>query len=177
LQIDDLLLAGWRLENVRARLLWDVARVQLDSIEARLDRAAITGKLEIALRGSRPSYELTAKVRGVAWQSGLLDAEGTLETFGTGTQLIANLTSEGAFTGTAVDLGTFAPLRGLSGAYNLAWPQGIPRLRLTSLNLRTEDETYTGRGATQPDGRLVILLSSGSKEMRMSGSLANLRVE
>jgi len=177
LQIDDLLLAGWRLENVRARLLWDVARVQLEGIEARLDRAAITGRLEIALRGSRPSYELTAKVRGVAWQSGLLDAEGTLETFGTGTQLIANLTSEGAFTGTAVDLGTFAPLRGLSGAYNLAWPQGIPRLRLTSLNLRTEDETYTGRGATQPDGRLVILLSSGSKEMRMSGSLANLRVE
>jgi len=177
LQIDDLLLAGWRLENVRARLLWDVARVQLEGIEARLDRAAITGRLEIALRGSRPSYELTAKVRGVAWQSGLLDAEGTLETFGTGTQLIANLTSEGAFTGTAVDLGTFAPLRSVSGAYSLAWPQAFPRLRLTSLNLRTEDETYTGRGATQPDGRLVILLSSGSKEMRMSGSLANLRVE
>jgi hypothetical protein len=182
LQIDDLLLAGWRLENVRARLLWDVARVQLAGIQAWLhqtkpDRAAITGELEIALRGPRPSYQLTAKVRGVAWQSGRLDAEGTLETFGTGAQLLTNLTSEGAFLGTSVDLGTFAPLRGVSGAYNLAWPQGIPRLRLTSLNLRTEDETYTGQGATQPDGRLVILLTNGTKEMRMSGSLAKLRVD
>ena len=52
-----------------------------------------------------------------------------------------------------------------------------PRLRLTGLNLRTEDETYTGRGATQDDGRLVILLTSGAKEMRMSGTLAKLKVE
>jgi hypothetical protein len=177
LQIDDLVLAGWRLENVRARLLWDVARVELEGIQARLDRAAISGKLEIALRGSRPSYKLDAKVRGVDWQSGKLDAEGILETFGTGTQLLSNLTSEGAFTGTAVDLGTFASLRSVAGAYNLAWSQGFPRLRLTSLNLRTEDETYTGRGATQQDGRLVILLTNGSKEMRMSGTLANLRVD
>jgi hypothetical protein len=177
LQIDSLLLAGWRLENVRARLLWDVARVQLEGIEARLDRAAISGKLEIALRGTRPSYKLDAKVRGVDWQSGKLDAEGILETFGTGTQLLTNLTSEGAFMGSAVDMGTFVPLRSVSGAYNLAWSQGFPRLRLTSLNLRTDDETYNGRGATQPDGRLVILLTNGSKEMRMSGSLAKLRVD
>jgi hypothetical protein len=145
--------------------------------QAGLDQAAITGKLEIALRGSRPSYNLTARVRGVTWQSGKLDAEGTLETFGTGTQLLTNLTSEGAFMGTAVDLGTFAPLRSVSGAYNLAWLQRFPRLRLTGLILRTEDETYTGRGATQPGGRLVILLTNGSKEMRMSGSLAKLRVD
>ncbi len=202
LQVDDLRLAGWRLENIRARLLWDAARVQLEGIQARLyqdkldqgkldlgkldldkldqdklDQAAITGNLEITLRGLRPSYKLTAKVRGVTWQSGKLEAEGTVETFGTGTQLLTNLTSEGVFMGTAVDLGTFAPLRSVSGAYSLAWWQGAPRLRLTSLSLRTEDETYTGRGATQQDGRLVILLTNGSKEMRMSGSLARLRVD
>ena len=51
------------------------------------------------------------------------------------------------------------------------------RLRLTGLNLRTGDETYTGRGATQDAGRLAILLSSGAKELRMSGTLAKLKVE
>jgi hypothetical protein len=45
------------------------------------------------------------------------------------------------------------------------------------MNLRTEDETYTGRGATQDDGRLVILLTNCSWEMRMSGTLAKLKVE
>ena len=68
-------------------------------------------------------------------------------------------------------------MRTVSGAYDLAWWQSYPRLRLTSLNLKTDEDTYTGRGATQPDGRLVILLSNGAREMRMSGSLARLRVE
>jgi hypothetical protein len=65
----------------------------------------------------------------------------------------------------------------VAGAYSFSWWQAGPRLLLTALNLRTEDETYTGRGATQDDGRLVILLSNGAKEMRMSGTLAKLKVE
>jgi len=176
-QIDDLLLAGCHLENVRARLLWDVTRVEFDGIQAKLDRAAITGKLAVSLRTARPSYKLTAKVKGLDWQAGKLDADGTLETSGTGSQLLANLTSEGNFTGAALDFGALEAWRSISGSYDLAWRQTAPRLRLTGLNLRTEDETYTGRGATQDDGRLVIVLTSGSKEMRMSGTLAKLKVE
>jgi hypothetical protein len=171
LQIDTLLLADARLSNVSARLLWEVTRIQFDALQARMEGGAVTGKLDVNLRGARPSYRLTAKVKGATWQSGKVDAEGTIETFGTGTQLLTNLTSDGTFSGANLDLGTF------TGTYSLAWWQTYPRLRLTSLNLRTEDETYTGRGASQPDGRLVILLTNGSKEMRMSGSLARLRVE
>ena len=59
----------------------------------------------------------------------------------------------------------------------MAWAQGAPRLRLTELSLRAEDETYTGRGATQDDGRLLILLNNGSKEMRMTGTVAALKVD
>jgi len=173
-QIDDLGLAGSHLQNVRARLVWDVTHVELDNLQAKLDRAAITGRLAINLRGSRPSYKLTGKVKGLTWQSGKVDAEGTLETSGTGDELLANLTSEGTFTGSALDFGTIAPWRSVSGSYNLAWS---PRLRLTGVNLKMEDETFTGRGATQEDGRLIIQLSSGSKEMRMSGTLARLKLE
>jgi len=173
-QIDALRVAGTDLQNVRARLVWDVTRVELDNLQAKLDRAAITGRLAINLRGSRPVYKLTGKVKGLTWQSGKVDAEGTLETSGTGEELLANLTSEGTFTGSALDFGTIAPWRSVSGSYNLAWS---PRLRLTGVNLKMEDETFTGRGATQDDGRLLIQLTSGSKEMRMSGTLAKLKVE
>ncbi|MGA2268498.1 MAG: hypothetical protein ABSH44_08530 [Bryobacteraceae bacterium] len=176
-QIDDLLLAGSHLENVRAHLLWDVARVELDGIQAKLDGAAITGKLAVNLRAARPSYKLTAKVKSLEWQSGKLDADGTLETSGTGSQLLANLTADGSFTGAALDFGTLAPWRSISGSYNLAWLQAVPRLRLSDLTLRTEDGTFTGRGATQDDGRLVIVLTNGAKEMRVSGTLAKLKVE
>ena len=176
-EIGDLLLAGSHLEGVRARLLWDVARVELDGIQAKLGRAAITGKLAINLRGARPSYTLTAKVKGLDWQSGKVDAEGTLETSGFGSQLLANLTSEGAFTGAGLDFGMPAPLRGISGNYTLSWWQAAPRLRLTGLSARAENDTYTGRGATQEDGRLIILLTNGTKEIRMSGTLAKVKVD
>ncbi len=175
-QVDSLLVAGARLENFRGRLLWDGARAEMDGIQARLERAAVSGKLAVNLRGNRPSYRFAGKVKGLGWQSGKLDVEGTLEASGTGSRLLASLTSEGTFAGTAFDVGT-APLQTVSGSYALAWPQGAPRCTLTGLALHLEDETYTGSGATEEDGRLVIVLTNGAKEMRMSGSLANLRVE
>lgn len=176
-QIDDLLLGGVHLENFRARVLWDVARVQLEGIQAGLGRGLLTGKLDVNLRGSRPNYRLTSKIKGMSWQSGKVDADSTVETSGTGMQLLTNATAAGSFSGAAIDLGTLPPLRSVAGVYNFSWWQAGPRLRLTTLNLRTEAETYTGRGATQDDGRLLILLSNGAKEMRMSGTLANLKVE
>jgi hypothetical protein len=176
-QVDDLAIAGAHLENFRGRLLWDVARAQLENLQASLDGAAITGKLDINLRGSRPNYRLAAKMKGVAWQNGKLDLNGTVDTFGTGIQLLTNLNAEGAFSGTNFDIPGLAPLRTAAGSYNLSWWQSGPRLRLTALNLRTEEDTYTGRGATQDDGRLVVVLAGGAKEMRMTGTLAKLKIE
>ncbi len=177
MQIDDLTLAGAHLEKVRARLLWDAARVDLEGIQASLDKSAVSGRLTVNLRGTRPAYKLTGSLKGIPWQSGKVDAEGTLETSGTGLQLLTNLTSDGTFTGSNVDFGALMPCRTVSGSYSLTWPQATPRLRLTALNLRTADETYIGSGATQDDGRIVILLTNGNKEMRMSGPLAKLKVE
>jgi hypothetical protein len=174
IQIDDLLLAGMHLENVRARLLWDVTRVELDGLQAKVEGVSIAGRLVANLRGPRPAYRLTGKLKGVEWLSGKLDAEGSLETAGAGPQLLANLTSDVTFAGSALDFGSQAPWRNISGSCTLSWS---PRLRLTALNLRAEDETYTGRGAVQDDGRLVILLNNGAREMRMSGTLAKLKLE
>jgi hypothetical protein len=177
LQVDSLALAGSEFENVRARMLWDGARVEFEGLQASLDRAAITGKLSVALRGVRPSYKLEARLKGLSWQGGKLDVEGTLETSGAGAQLLSNLTSQGTFTGAGIDLGADALCRAVSGEYNLEWWQSAPRLRLTSLAVRTDDDSYTGRGATQDDGRLVVLLTSGARELRMSGPVAKVKVE
>jgi hypothetical protein len=171
IQIGDLQLADTHLQNVRARLLWDVTSVDLVALQAKLDRASIAGALSISLAGPRPAYRLTGSVKALNWQSGKLDAEGTLRTSGTGDEILANLKSEGTFSGSGMDFGA------LAGSYAMAWAQGAPRLRLTELSLRAEDETYTGRGATQDDGRLLILLNSGSKEMRMTGTVAALKVD
>jgi hypothetical protein len=174
LQIDDLLVGGSHLQNVRARLIWDSARAELDNLQAKLEQAAITGKLAINLRGPRPTYKFSGKVKGLSWQSGKMDAQGTLETAGTGPEVLANLQSQATFNATTLDFGTVSPWRAVSGSCSLAWS---PRLHLSGVNLKTEDETYTGHGSIQDDGRLLITLSNGSKEMRMTGTLAKLKVE
>jgi len=173
IQVDDLLLGGLRLANVRAQLKWDGPRIEFDGLQAKLDRAAITGRLTVGVRTAQPSFQLTAKVKGFIGQSGKVDAEGTLETSGTGAQLLANLKSETAFTGSALDFG--GPLgKTVSGTCTLSW---TPRLKVTGLNLKTDDESFTGTGRTLDDGRLLIQLTNGAREMRMVGTVAKLRVE
>ena len=176
-RIDDLTVAGSHWENVQGRLVWDVTRVTLTDLQAKMDRAALSGKLTVNLRGARPSYALAAKVTGMAWQDGKVDVDGKLETSGTGGQLLANLTSQGTFSGTGVDFGADPAFRAITGAYSLEWWQAGPRLRLTGLNLRAEGETFTGRGATQDDGRLTVLVANGAREIRMTGTLGNLKEE
>ena len=176
-QVADLLLGGEHLENVRCRLLWDGGRVQLENLQALIEGSPVNGDIDVNLRGSRPTYKVTAKLKGLPWQSGKLDAGGTLETFGTGLQLLTNLTAEGAFTGSALDLGTYGTARNVSGAYSLSWSQSGPRLRFSNLSVRTEEETFTGRGAIQDDGKLSVSLSNGAREMRMTGTLGKVRVE
>jgi hypothetical protein len=176
ISVNDLALAGEHFQRVRGHLIWDEARLEVDGLQASVDRAALTGRLAVNLRGNRPTYKLAARLKGFEWQSGNLDAQGTLETSGLGSQLLANLTSQGAISGAALDLGTSLSWR-MSGTFSLAYPAAAPKLRLTALNLRTGDESYTGQGGTQENGRLVLLVSNGAREMRISGLPGKLKVD
>jgi hypothetical protein len=175
-QVDDLSIAGAHLQNLRTHVLWDVTRVQLQDLQANFDKAAISGAAAVNLRGTRPTYRLDARVKGFNWQAGKLDGQAALETSGTGLQLVTNLTAEGTFTGAGLDFGGLLG-RAVSGNYSLAWGLTAPKLRLTGLNLRSDNGTYGGQGGTQDDGRLVVTLTDGVKEVRVSGPWDKLRVE
>lgn len=110
------------------------------------------------------------------WQAGKLDGNATAETSGTGLQLLTNLAAEGTFTGSGFDFGGLLG-RAVSGNYSFNWGQTMPRLRITGLSLRSDDDTYTGRGATQDDGRLVVQLTDGTRDVRISGPWDRLRLE
>ena len=176
IQVDRLALDGARLDGVRSRLEWDGARVDFPNLEAALAHAAIKGRLAVNLTRPLPAYRFTGQVKGLPWQSGTLDAAGFFATSGIGAQLLANLAATGTFSGTGFDFGAEDTFRA-AGDYSLAWSRGMPRLTLAGLNLRTEDEVYSGRGATQDDGRLLIVLTSGGKELRLAGVPGKLKVE
>ncbi len=175
--ITHLDVATTRVENLKGRLAWDVSKVDLDNLQATIDGAPITGKLSINLRAARPAYKIAVRVRGLDWQSGSLNAQVTADTAGLGQQLLANLKAEGTLTATGLDFGTAQSWRCLSGGFSLAWGDTAPKLRLLALSLRTGDDLYTGQGATQDSGRLLLTLTNGPKEMRISGPPRALKVE
>ncbi|MGP8244508.1 MAG: hypothetical protein ACLQVN_08305 [Bryobacteraceae bacterium] len=174
IEIGRLDLAGLTLSGLRARLVWDASRVALDNFQAKFAGAPITGTILANLAGPSPAYRFAAHVKGLAWQSGKLDADGTLETAGTGSQLLTNLKADGSFAGAALDFGQ-GPWRHSSGIFSLSWSPAGPTL--TNLSLQAEDETYTGHGNVQDDGRLLVILSNGTREMRIVGPLAKLHVD
>jgi hypothetical protein len=174
--VDGLDLAGAHAGSVKARLVWDVSRVEFDNLQATVDGGSLTGKLSINLHGARPAYKLIARLRGWSWQSGRLDAQVTADTAGMGPQLLTNLKAEGTLSGAALDFGTALPWRCVSGSFGLAWADANPKLRLTALNLRTGDDSFTGQGGTQGGGRLLLTLT-GPREVRISGTPGALKAE
>jgi len=176
-QIGTLVLGETRLEHVRGRLLWDALKVELTGIQARMENGNLTGTLAVNLRGPRPAYRLVSRLRSMDCKSGKVDTEAVLETAGIGAELLENLRAEGTFTGRAMELASLPPFKTVAGSFKFAMSRKVPKVQLTDLQLATGSEIFTGRGATQDDGRLVVQLTSGSREMRVSGSLAQLKVD
>jgi hypothetical protein len=176
-QIGALHLPGADVSGLQTHLMWDAAKAEFAEIRANLEGGRVTGVLTVGLRGNRPTYRLQAHAQGVAWKSGKVDADTVLEASGTGLELLSRLHSSGAFTAAGLEMEALPGLESVSGAYDLIWAQTAPILRFTDLQLVSGDETYTGQGATQTDGRLLFQLTSGTKEMHMSGTLAELRVD
>ncbi|MFB3827171.1 MAG: hypothetical protein ACE15B_10395 [Bryobacteraceae bacterium] len=173
----SLALGPVKLENLRARLLWDGTRARLERFTARTREGTLSGVLNMNLRGSEPAYLFAGKLKDAACRSGSLDAEGVLETRGAGAALLANLQSRGWFEARSLDLGVQPAFDSISGNYSLAWAVPEPRLAFTGLRLTSGAEVYAGQGATQEDGRMLFLLTSSGREMHVSGTLSKLKVE
>jgi hypothetical protein len=107
-------------------------------------------------------------MKGVEWNGGTFDAETSLDTSGTGPALLSNLRSEGSFTGQSFDDEPLDQFTSVSGCYMLEWARPVPRLRFTQLQMATDGELFLGRGAMQDDGRLLIQVSNGTRQLSVT---------
>jgi hypothetical protein len=167
-QIGKLTVGERELNQVRARVRWSGTRVDLLGVEAQVENGHAYGRVSADLTGRAPAYRIDFHLDGLDFEGGKIDADGAIGTSGTGSELLSRLHSEGAFTGRGLDIGKAA-----SGCYRL---DGA-RLRLTDLQLQVGPDLFIGRGVMQDDGRLLLQLSSGLKQLRVTGPLAQLAVE
>ncbi|MBI1788816.1 MAG: hypothetical protein HYR60_14855 [Acidobacteria bacterium] len=177
LQIGSLVAGDLTLTKLRARLQWDADRVRMTVAQAGVENGLAVGQLTANLSGAAPAYRGTFRVEGMDYQGGKLDADAVLETRGLGQELPAHLRAEGSFSGREIELDGIGAVKTASGCYKLDWAQRPPRLRLTELQLATATELFLGAGARQSDGRMLLQLSTGARQLRVTGTLAQLRAE
>jgi len=73
-------------------------------LAAQFGSGSLAGRLNANLRGSQPLYRMSARLRGVAWMDGRWDGHGTIQTSGSGADLLKNLRMDGSFKARSVTL-------------------------------------------------------------------------
>jgi AsmA family len=167
IQVDSLLNGDSAVGEFRAHLLWDGATILLSNVDCRLDSMRATGKMSVNLSRTVPAYHLTGAVENLDYRNGQLDIEGELETSGTARDLLLNLRSKGTFEGRGIELAPDTQVREITGSYDVA----AAKLSLSNVLLSQGLDTFSGQGASLPDGHIVLELTSGRKQVRLSGML------
>jgi hypothetical protein len=164
-RIEKLAIGGevWALDQ--ARIVWNGTDVRLLGVDANLDDARVTGQGSIDLRASLPRYRLSGRAENLTFRGGLITVDGTAETRGAGTDLLNNLHGAGSFSGEDLTLSPDAAFDAMNGTFELL-PGG--RLRLTAIQAAQGADSFTGQGATQADGRMLLDLTTGKRQVRVA---------
>lgn len=163
--------------EIRARLAWDGPTILLSDLDCRLDDMHAQGKLTLNLAKSAPIYNWAGTVENLEYRNGRLDLEGELETSGIAETLLLNIRSQGTFEGKGIELGPETQVDAISGSYKIAPAAGIPRLLLSNIQVEQGSDTFSGQGSSQPDGHIVMELTSGRKQLRLTGMLLPIHPE
>jgi len=155
-----------------ARLLWDSGIVRLAGIDAswmsaNLAGASLAGDLQADLNGAVPQYHFDGTLNGTPYKGGKLDFDGSLDAEGEGLALLDSLHAEGHLRARSIELSPDADLTSASACFELQ----STRWKFGSVEVTQGGETYYGSGASQPDGKLVLDLVKGSRQLRLSGPL------
>jgi hypothetical protein len=156
-----------RLES--AHVFWDGAQIRMAQLAARIDQTAIDGELAIDLTSRAPQYRFAGKALDVSYRGGKLDFDGTLESEGEGAGLLAAAHAEGSVRGRSISFAPDTEFRSVSGCFEIS--PGL-RVKLSCLEISQGGETYTGGGASQADGRIVLDLINRGRPLRYTSALA-----
>lgn len=176
-QVNRLMNGDALLGQFQAHLVWDGPSILLSGVDWRLDEMRAAGKLAVNVSKALPSYRLAGNIRNLDYRNGQLDIDGELDTSGLSASLLLNARSQGTFEGREIELSPDTEVREIAGSYRLTATAGIPRLLLSNIQVMQGADTLFGQGASQPDGHVVLELTSGRKQVRLTGMLLPIHPE
>jgi len=174
----DRLLNGDTLAGVfHAHLVWDGASIALNNASCTLGEMRAAGEVAVDLTDRVPAYHLAGTIDNLDYRNGRLDVDGELDAGGIGSSLLLSVRSQGTFQGREIELSPETEVREITGEYRINSLAGIPRLTLNNLQVLQGGDTLTGQGASQTDGRIILDLTTGRKQVRLTGMLLPMRTE
>ncbi len=177
IQVASLLNGDSPMGQIQAHLVWDGPNIILSDVDCQLDDMHATGKVTVNVAKAVPFYNLTGSIENLGYRGGELDLDGELETSGIGDSLLLNIRSDGDFKGRDILLSQDTAIREITGSFRAAPLSGIPRLQLLNLQVSQGADTLVGQGASLPDGRIVLELTSGRRQVRLTGMLLPMHPE
>ncbi|MBZ5605844.1 MAG: hypothetical protein LAO79_26395, partial [Acidobacteriia bacterium] len=168
LSIDVLNVGDTAVRLDSARVLWDGAQIRLVHLNAHADQAAASGDLEINLANRVPHYRFDGKFSDLAYKGGRVDLDGSFESDGTGADLIAEARAQGSLRGRSIAFSPDAEFRTVAACFEMSPPL---KLKISCLEVTQAGETFTGSGATQGDGRLVLDLTGRGRLLHYTSAL------
>jgi hypothetical protein len=171
IQVDRLLNGDSPLGAFRAHLVWDGPSLVLSNADCRLGDMHATGKIALSVDQRAPAYHLAGAIENLDYRNGQLDVDGELDTSGLAESLLLNIRSEGTFEGRNIELGPDATMHEISGSFRVAPAFGLPHLTLSNLQVVQGADNLSGQGSSQPDGHIILDLTTGRKQVRLTGML------
>ena len=158
-------LADTRLSIDSARLTWEGASVKLFAIQGEVADAALTGELRVDLAGRAPVYLFEGDLDDLPYKGGKVDFKGKVSAEGNGPALWPSIKADGTLQGRSIAFSPDAEFRRASGRFQMNMTPTGPRWKLSGLNLTQGSDNYSGEGATQADGRLVLDLFVAGRQV------------
>jgi len=158
------------LINLDAAVQWDASRVTLSKLRFGWAEAELEGQLGIDLQRARPIYTASGRATGVSWQGGTVDVQWKAESHGIARDIVRHARVSGEATGEQVQAGELNARR-FQTKFGLRADSGNLLLDLDGVEVETPDGTWTGKGRTQREGKLVVDLTNEDREAKLSGQV------
>jgi AsmA protein len=169
--VGQLSIVGNELGPARAHIIWAGPVINGTAIRVDLPQGAIVASGSVNLSNVHPRYSVSGEASGLPYKGGFVDISGRLTSSGQGADVLANLRASGDFDGQDLEATDDVNFTSISGQYTFSVESGRPSLRLTGVSAQQLDETWHGAGASDKDGSLVLQLTSGTRQLRVSSSL------
>ncbi|MFL6353822.1 MAG: AsmA family protein [Bryobacteraceae bacterium] len=169
--VDEFSVDSFNLGSLRSHLIWQGTTLEFNSVQLNLAAGSVAARGTLNLAAYSPLYRFAVTATGFGWRGGRLNADGTVETSGTGLDAVRNLRAAGTFSGQDVTLSPEDAFGKLSGLFEFSFDAGWPNLRLSKIQASEGENAWVGEAASQSDGKLIFDLENADGRRRVISTL------